>query len=108
MRKPDVDKHRARLAITKARAPEIIRSDDAGPVNQAVPRTLSRMPSKVTHVWIDDLLVQGPWERIEPPTPCDSPDGHTAIDVLVAGHEVPVRSFCSRCGADYSIAAVTL
>jgi hypothetical protein len=43
------------------------------------------------------------WERIEPPEPCASPDGHDHVDVASMRSDIPERVFCPRCHREWQI-----
>ncbi len=38
------------------------------------------------------------WDRVPPPEPCTSPDGHWLADLMGWGSSIPVAVRCSRCG----------
>lgn len=44
------------------------------------------------------------WERVDPPSPCMSPDGHDLVDVLSPHSHIPIRLICRRCGRDGMVA----
>lgn len=60
------------------------------------------------HAWEPRTPTRVPitWERIPPSEPCSSPDGHDPLDTMEMNSEVPVNSFCSRCGQWYQILVV--
>lgn len=43
------------------------------------------------------------WERVPPPEPCTSPDGHSPVDVMTFGSDVPVDVRCDRCGRSFQV-----
>jgi len=38
------------------------------------------------------------WERVPPPGPCTSPDGHWLADIMEWGSSGPFLVRCDRCG----------
>jgi len=47
------------------------------------------------------------WERVPPPEPCTSPDGHNYVDLLCFGSSVPIRVSCDHCGRDWQVVVFT-
>jgi len=43
------------------------------------------------------------WERVPPPEPCTSPDGHSHRDIFADWQRVPVRVVCTRCGRPWQV-----
>lgn len=43
------------------------------------------------------------WERVEPVEPCDSPDGHRPVSIVVGGTTVPVAILCNNCIHSYTV-----
>ena len=46
------------------------------------------------------------WERVPPPEPCASPDGHTYVDIFGVCGSIPVRVFCLRCSRDWRVVLI--
>lgn len=43
------------------------------------------------------------WERVPPPEPCTSPDGHSSVDIIEWGSSIPLRVRCDRCGRPWQV-----
>jgi len=43
------------------------------------------------------------WERVPPPEPCTSPDGHSPVDYMIFDSYVPVQVRCTRCGRPFQV-----
>ena len=43
------------------------------------------------------------WERVPPPEPCTSPDGHSSVDIMEMSSLVPVDVRCDRCGRSWQV-----
>ena len=41
------------------------------------------------------------WERVPPPGPCTSPDGHSPVECMTFGSYVPAQVRCTRCGRSF-------
>jgi len=46
------------------------------------------------------------WDRVPPPEPCTSPDGHSPVDCRTFGSYVAAHVRCDRCGRLWQVVAV--
>lgn len=46
------------------------------------------------------------WDRLPPPKPCVSPDGHEHLDAMNIGSLVPVLVVCPRCDQPWTVVVV--
>ncbi len=43
------------------------------------------------------------WERVPPPEPCTSPDGHRSLDFMSPSDSIPIAVRCRFCGRHWQV-----